>query len=427
MRRQHWIPIAGLLAGVFLLVGATVPAFPDLTGHSYELPIRLLARRGVVQGFSDGTFRPYQFLTRAEFAKLLGVASGRAQEAARAAAAASRFSDLSGHWSRGYVEIAAELGLLEGFPDGTFRPDQPVTRAELVVIAARAAGLAAKAQKMPPEAQLPYRDAADIPGWARPMVWAAYDDGLLEGLFVGRMLPQRGANRAEAAALVARLAARWGRFYDLSATVVAWDAAERLLTLETAGGERRQLRVAQTAFLTRNGIPSESIEPLDQVWLALGAGGEVEFLEVRFQDLLGFNPELSGNELTFVERGRPLVHRVTLTEAARIFVNGRPGQVPDLLGAQWVYVVRDAGTGAVRAVDAVRYTDYGFLTWVDPQDRWVGFKAEGKPERELQLAWDAPVFYQGRRVSLGNLPLEHPVMLEVDGETIRYLQVDESE
>jgi len=425
MRRRRWFAIAGLLAGVFLLVGAVLPAFPDLTGHVYELPIRLLARRGVVQGFPDGSFRPFQFLTRGELAKLLAVALGDGGEASRLQAAPPRFSDMAGHWGRGYVEMAAELGLVQGFPDGTFKPDQPVTRAELVVIAARAAGLAEKAGQAPPDAPVPYRDAEEIPPWARPYVWAAAEEGLLDGLFPGRLLPNRGATRAEAAALVARLAARQGRFYDLSGTVVAWDPEERLLTVETGAGERKTLRLAPDALVIRGGAPAEEIRPLDQVWAALGPGDEVEFLDVRFQDLLGESPRVEGNRITFVEKGKEVVHTVSLTPATRIFVNGRPATVQDLHGVQWVYVVRDLSTGAARILDAVRYTHYGMVTWTDPEEGWLGFQAEDGPYLELRLAPDAALFYQGHRITPEELPPGVPVAIEADRETVRYLQVDD--
>ena len=85
---------------------------------------------GVLNGYEDGTFKPEGTITRAEFAKVIGVAI----EGTKALwdAKETRFSDMSGHWAIPYVAYASNATIINGYEDGTFRPDQPVTYAEAI-------------------------------------------------------------------------------------------------------------------------------------------------------------------------------------------------------------------------------------------------------------------------------------------------------
>lgn len=89
--------------------------------------ISTLSNAGIVTGYADGTFRPDQPITRGEMAKIIA-------NFARLGGATKSFTDLSGHWAKSYVELAAGNGWIAGYPDGTFRPDQKITRAETVTM-----------------------------------------------------------------------------------------------------------------------------------------------------------------------------------------------------------------------------------------------------------------------------------------------------
>lgn len=98
--------------------------------------ISTLTRMGILGGYQDGTFQPYGTITRAQFAKL---AVGFFETARRGYQ--GTFPDVAEDaWYAGYVEAAARVGLLGGFEDGTFRPDEPITRAQACVIVNRALG-----------------------------------------------------------------------------------------------------------------------------------------------------------------------------------------------------------------------------------------------------------------------------------------------
>ena len=93
----------------------------------YNNAISTLSNAGIVTGYDDGTFRPNQPITRGEMAKIIAGFANLNK-------GSKTFSDLAGHWSKTYVELAAGNGWIAGYPDGTFRPDQKITRAETVTM-----------------------------------------------------------------------------------------------------------------------------------------------------------------------------------------------------------------------------------------------------------------------------------------------------
>ena len=95
--------------------------------------INELAAADVVNGYEDGTFRPDNGVTRAEFvAMLMRIADEAGTDAG--------YADADGHWAEKYIAKAAEYGFVNGYEDGTFRPDNVVTRAEVVAIMSRVFG-----------------------------------------------------------------------------------------------------------------------------------------------------------------------------------------------------------------------------------------------------------------------------------------------
>jgi outer membrane protein assembly factor BamB len=111
-------------------------SFPDLSTDYWAYPaIADLIQRQVLRGYPDGTFKPANLVTRAEFAKmfLLSFAVPPAQTDH------ASFPDVPlDHWANRYVEGAVAYGLIKGYPDGTFRPDGRVTLAECLTLIVRA-------------------------------------------------------------------------------------------------------------------------------------------------------------------------------------------------------------------------------------------------------------------------------------------------
>lgn len=123
-----------LVLGSFSFAFAATPS--DVVDTDYQEAVETLMALGVVNGYTDGTYKPTKVVTRAELAKLLIVELGYEELAAGTA----NFSDTAGHWAEGYIGLAAGLGLVNGYPDGTFKPDNTVSFDEAITMVVRGLG-----------------------------------------------------------------------------------------------------------------------------------------------------------------------------------------------------------------------------------------------------------------------------------------------
>ena len=112
-----------------------VPSFGDIAGTTHEDAILAVARAGITGGFDDGTYRPSQPVTRGQMAAFLTRGLGLEPVADAA------FSDVAGTTHEGSIGAVAAAGIAGGFPDGTYRPSQPVTRGQMATFLARGLGL----------------------------------------------------------------------------------------------------------------------------------------------------------------------------------------------------------------------------------------------------------------------------------------------
>ena len=118
---------------------STTSGFRDVaSGSWYNTYVATLNNAGVITDSSNGYFRPNEAITRAELAAMLA-------NFTETAGAANYFNDVSAsYWAANAIAICAKLGWINGYPDGTFRPDKNVTRAELMAMINRATGRAPK-------------------------------------------------------------------------------------------------------------------------------------------------------------------------------------------------------------------------------------------------------------------------------------------
>ena len=187
--------------------GATVDlsaAAPDTKGHWAQKYIAVLQNRNVIGGFPDGSFKPDKGITRAQFAAI-------AQKALDLPPAGreANFNDLpKKHWAYKAVSAVSEAGLVTGFPDGTFRPEDKITRAQALVILAKAL----QNEKRDDAALKRYKDTDKVPTWAIPSVSKAAGAGIIVNYpDPYKMRPDDLATRAEVAALTYQTMARLGK------------------------------------------------------------------------------------------------------------------------------------------------------------------------------------------------------------------------
>ncbi|MBW7453468.1 CehA/McbA family metallohydrolase [Paenibacillus sepulcri] len=164
--------------------------FTDVSNNWAKSYIQEAVDSGLISGYPDGTFKPNETINRAEFLVILTKAMGYYDSDA-----ALSFADQSSipAWSADAIKKAIKAGIIKGYDDNTFRPGQIVSRSEMVVLLARALGL-------PDNAGLKstFGDAPDIPVWAQGMAEQLKQLGIIQGRGNGEFAPKAGTTRAEA-------------------------------------------------------------------------------------------------------------------------------------------------------------------------------------------------------------------------------------
>ena len=191
----------------------TPTQFTDITGHWAEQFIQGLATKGLVSGFPNGTFRPNVFMTRAQYAALLVKAFNPAPKRA-----ASNFSDVSADfWGAAAIAQAYRGGFLSGFPNNTFRPNQNVLRVQVIVSLVQGLGLPPGDEKI----LSVYDDRNSIPSYAPDLVATATQRRIVINYpSLKQLNPNRDATRAEVAAMVYQALANAGQASALTSPYI---------------------------------------------------------------------------------------------------------------------------------------------------------------------------------------------------------------
>jgi subtilisin family serine protease len=176
-----------------ITVTLSEPDYKDLTNGIWYTPhIVYLFSKGIVTGYNNGTIKPNDFVTRAEAVTMLGRAL-HLDSTKRSTV----FKDVgSANSASGYIQSAYERGLVNGFPDGTFRPQQPITRAETAM-------LLAKAYQLPSASSITFKDVTDkVTGHAEIYKMAAAN--ITKGYPDGTFRPYQLVKRLELFVFIAR-------------------------------------------------------------------------------------------------------------------------------------------------------------------------------------------------------------------------------
>jgi len=408
------------------LFASTASGFlSDLDGHWAAAVVTALEMRGLVHGDGSGNYLPEQPLTRAQMAKLLAIGLGYEAEAEALTKTPSRFADVSdGHWGRGYIELVAELGIAEGYPDGRFGPDDPISRAEMATFIIRAAGLWDRA-RMSQTQQTTYKDDAQIPSWARGAIYVAQQERLMQGMADGNFYPGNPLTRAEGAAAIYRLLDRQGRLFHLKGTLVRFDPQSRTGTVRDAAGTERSFRMIRNATYLRQGAPvaATEIRRFDQAFVVLDEQGRGVFLEARNVDVLAESAWLMGDWVALLlPSGQEPLYRIQ--PGALIFVNGQPASLSALNGAGPVYAAFDDTTGEIRLVQALRGARNGlFLGFADESRAAVRLLVDDAEQR-YSLSASVVLLLEGERVELDELFPGDEIIFALDGSgTLTYMEI----
>ncbi len=175
--------------------------FSDMESHKWaEEAMKSLVQRGIVVGVGQERFDPERNVTRAEFVKMLV----NALEITNSAGEKQTLTDLpDDEWYTPYVKQAIDRGLVSGYPDGTFRPMQKISRQEMVTILMNARNyLDALKVKHAESAETGFKDNKEIASWSKTAVDWAVANKIVNGMGDNRFYPAQPTTRAQAAVVI---------------------------------------------------------------------------------------------------------------------------------------------------------------------------------------------------------------------------------
>lgn len=177
--------------------------------------IDALSSRGIIQGFDDYSFRPNQPVTRAEFAAIL-----EKSFAQNVANNNLTFKDVpANYWATKAIDNSVVSGFLKGYPGKSFQPEQKIPKVQVIV--ALVTGLNLKTPSSPNQILSIYKDAKDIPDYARDQVAAATENGIVVNYPDPTVLePNKEATRAEVTAIIHQALVKMGTLPSIESKYV---------------------------------------------------------------------------------------------------------------------------------------------------------------------------------------------------------------
>jgi hypothetical protein len=186
--------IAVLLAAILPNTSLAAGKFADIEGHWAEENINTWVDQGLVKGYDDGTFKPNEYISRAEFMVLINRAYGFNEKAPVA------FTDVSaGSWYYNDVAIAIKAGYIAGYSDQTMKPNNPISRQEVAAILARLLDIEGRAGSIEQ-----FKDYTLIPDWSKSSINAVVTNGYMGGYPDGTFAPNKLTTRAEIVTILSR-------------------------------------------------------------------------------------------------------------------------------------------------------------------------------------------------------------------------------
>jgi len=184
----------------FLLAPTALAAtFRDLQGHWSAGDVQTLIDHGAIGGYPDGTFRPDSTITRAEFSKILR------QSLALSTVSGNDFTDTTKHWAAADIHTLVSHQIIVPAEYGQhYQPDSAITRREMAIMLVRAMGLNDTATALSGQATS-FSDDSQIASYDKGYLYLAKDLGLIGGYEDGSFRPSGKATRAEASVMIVRL------------------------------------------------------------------------------------------------------------------------------------------------------------------------------------------------------------------------------
>lgn len=256
VERAAALVISAVMVFTLLAPAYAAPRFPDIAGHWCEKEVGQASDLGFIDGYPDGTMRPDNTVTRAEFLKMVVAANKFRLGDTRDPNIP--FDDVLGHWCLPYLGTGVGKGIVvpTEYPDRKYRPDGPITRDEAAAYVIRSLGLSDVARAKDPNTA-PFRDMGTVKGYYLGDVTLCAEIGVLKGYEDGTVRGDRTLTRAEAVVMVLR--------------ALSWKGTRPQVSIPLEDYRKVRYAVSGTIQSSVNGGPVTTT-PVDQeaIWYYAG-------------------------------------------------------------------------------------------------------------------------------------------------------------
>ena len=237
--KKQYILTAYLLLLVFFMSSTEVAwAFPDTRDHWARAHTDYMKSRALISGYPDGMFRPQAAISRAEFITVLVNAIHKGDQAKQMGNADAFFVDTADSWAKGYIEVARELSIASG--DGMrFHPQANISREEAVVLLVKALRSDDKLDISNSDILEKFNDREKISDWAKDAVAYALDRGIVSGFPDDSFRPKQNLSRAEVTVLFGNFLDARGEKFHFFGTLVDLNLSIRQVTFIIDGKEEK--------------------------------------------------------------------------------------------------------------------------------------------------------------------------------------------
>ncbi len=271
-RKFHLMLMISLISS--LIFSAQVQAaatVSDIQNHWATKPIETLTDREVINGYPDGTFKPDQAITRAELAKIISKTFNYQP------VKESSLPDTAGHWAASYMNALAGQKVMNSFADGNFQPERTVSRAQLTTFMARILNLAKPEEQFATDWPASF---VDVPTghWAFRYIELGNKFGVLPPQYKTEFHPDQAVTRAEAVWMIQAL----NKLEVSKGKISQVDSGSGLLNIQkTSENDPLMVLVTPETILLRNNAtaPVDDLLEGDEVTAVSEPSGDVKFLK----------------------------------------------------------------------------------------------------------------------------------------------------
>lgn len=294
-KRQFYLMILAI-AALMLLFSIEVQAQPvlsDINGSWAQKPLQALIDKGVIDGYPDGTFKPEQPITRAEFSKLVAKAFDY-----RPTEQAFNFPDTAGNWAQIFIQEVAAQKVMNAFSDGTFRPQDRLNRAQMATMLTRIVQLGK------PEEKYSQWQASftDVPAshWAFQNIEIANKLGVFPDSYKTEFKPDLPVTRAEAAWMINSLSS----LVITKGKITSVNPDTGLVNVKSNNGDPTLAMITPDTIVLRNNAGSDidSLLNGDDATVISVPSGDVRFFksfgQITKNDLLSRLSNMTKGKLT---------------------------------------------------------------------------------------------------------------------------------